>query len=169
MDVQEIAAELGRVRADFRRLVEGATEDELRAPSSGTRWTNRQLLFHMLFGYLLVRNLLPLVWLVSRLPSAVSRSFAALLNAGTRPFLVVNYIGSLGGGRVLGRAGMVRWMDRVTGSLERSLVRTSGESLGRGMSFPVGWDPYVYHYATQHYAHHRRQLTVTGATGSALA
>jgi hypothetical protein len=44
--------------------------------------------------------------------------------------------------------------------------------------FPTGWDLYfrdnmtladVYHYATQHYQHHRRQLTlahVTQAEGS---
>jgi hypothetical protein len=38
------------------------------------------------------------------------------------------------------------------------------------MHFPVRWDPYfkdsmtvleVYHYGTQHYDHHRRQLTLT--------
>ena len=37
------------------------------------------------------------------------------------------------------------------------------------MHFPVGWDPYfndvmtirdVYRYPTQHYDHHRRQLTL---------
>jgi hypothetical protein len=40
------------------------------------------------------------------------------------------------------------------------------------MHFPVGWDPYfkdtmtvadVYHYPTQHYDHHRRQLTTRRA------
>jgi hypothetical protein len=40
------------------------------------------------------------------------------------------------------------------------------------MHFPVGWDPYfkdsmtlleVYHYPTQHYDHHRRQLTLVAA------
>jgi hypothetical protein len=37
------------------------------------------------------------------------------------------------------------------------------------MSFPTAWDPYfaptmtvldVYHYGTQHFNHHRRQLTL---------
>ena len=36
------------------------TEDEaftmLTHASNGTRWTNRELLFHMLFGYLIVRT-----------------------------------------------------------------------------------------------------------------
>ena len=60
----------------------------------------------MLFGYLLVHNLLILVKVFSRLPRRVSKAFAATLNAATRPFHVVNYLGSLGGGRVLGRSGM---------------------------------------------------------------
>jgi hypothetical protein len=41
--------------------------------------------------------------------------------------------------------------------------------MARGMHFPIGWDPYftdfmtlldIYHYPTQHYNHHRRQLTL---------
>jgi hypothetical protein len=48
-------------------------------------------------------------------------------------------------------------------------------SLNRGMHFPVGWDPYfndymtlrdVYHYATQHYDHHRHQLTLAAITAA---
>ena len=169
MERREIQAELERVRVDFRRLVETASPAELSRPSDGTKWTNRQLLFHMLFGYLLVRVLIRLVRGFSRLPDGASRAFAAALNAATRPFHVVNYVGSLGGGRVLGRRRMARLMDRVTGSLQTALDRESDDVLERSMHFPVGWDPYfkdvmtlgdVYHYATQHYDHHRRQLTL---------
>jgi len=42
---------------DLHRLVDGATTAELRMPSNGTRWSNDQLLLHMLFGYLVVRAL----------------------------------------------------------------------------------------------------------------
>ncbi|GHD85986.1 hypothetical protein GCM10007061_10290 [Kocuria marina] len=73
---QEIHDELERVRADFHALVAAATPADLRRPSSGTRWTNGQLLFHMFFGYLIVRRLLPLVRLMGRLPEPVSRAFA---------------------------------------------------------------------------------------------
>jgi hypothetical protein len=121
----------------------------------------------MLFGYLLVRNLLPLVKALSRLPPGASRGFAAALNAATKLFHQVNFISSLGGARVLGHERMERLMDHVVASLQRFLSYASEEGLGRGMHFPVGWDPYftdymtvkeVYHYATQHYDHHRRQL-----------
>lgn len=172
MDKEQIHAELARVREDYRDLLDGATVADLRKPTDGTKWNNEQLLFHMLFGYLLVRNLRPLVWGFSRLPDAASRRFAALLNAGTRPFHVVNYVGSLFGARVLGYPRMERLMDRVTGRLQESLGNTSERSLARAMHFPVGWDPYfkdsmtvleVYHYATQHYDHHRQQLTLSTA------
>ena len=111
MEPGEIAAEMERARMDFLGLIDNGTSGELRAGSNGTKWTNEQLLFHMLFGYLLVHNLLPLVKTLARLPRRVSRSFAAILDAGTRPFHVINYVGSLGGGHVLGHSGMERlWM-----------------------------------------------------------
>ena len=126
----------------------------------------------MLFGYLVVRVLLGLVRGFGRLPDAASRWFAAALNAVTRPFHVVNYVGSLGGARVLGRRRMGRVLDRVVGSLQSSLEAEPEQRLERGMHFPTGWDPYfadymtlrdVYHYPTQHYDHHRRQLTLEAA------
>jgi DinB superfamily len=172
MTPDSIVEEIRSAREDFHRLVDGATTAELRQRSNGTKWTNDQLLFHMLFGYLVVRNLIWLVRGFSMLPPAYSRRFAHALNAASRPFHVVNYLGSLGGARVLGHGGMERVMDRVTTSLTRILEHSTEKQLARGMHFPVGWDPYfrdymtvqdVLHYATQHYQHHRRQLTLSHA------
>lgn len=161
-----------RVRSDYRELLDTATVAELRKPTDGTKWNNEQLLFHMLFGYLLVRNLRMLVWLFSRLPDGASKRFAAVLNAGTHPFHLINYAGSLSGARALGYTRMERLMDRVLSSLEASMQAQPARALERGMHFPVGWDPYfkdymtlrdLYHYPTQHYNHHRQQLTLTKA------
>jgi hypothetical protein len=172
MDREQVCAELDRVRADYRHLLDTATVAELRQPTDGTKWNNEQLLFHMLFGFLLVRNLRPLVWCFSHLPDAASRRFAALLDRATRPFHVVNYWGSLFGGRVLGYARMERLMDRAARQLQGYVRTKSEQDLTRGMHFPVGWDPYftdfmtlleIYHYPTQHYDHHRRQLTLATA------
>jgi hypothetical protein len=176
VDTDEIAAEMQRAAADFRSLLDDATSADLRRRSDGTAWTNEQLLFHMLFGYLVVRNLRVLVRVFARLPDGFSHAFAGVLNAGTRPFHTINYVGSLGGARVLGHARMERIFDRVVAGLVASMRRQSAASLARGMHFPTGWDPYfrdymtmadVYHYATQHYGHHRRQLTLPAAAGSA--
>ena len=170
MTPDEIVNELRVVREDYHALLDGATSADLRSQSNGTKWTNEQLLFHMLFVYLLVRNLRPLVQAFATLPPPCSRWFAATLDAGTRPFHVVNYVGSLGGARVLGHARMERLMDRVVDSLTRSVTQATQRQLERGMHFPVGWDPYfrefmtirdIHHYPTQHYLHHRAQLTLT--------
>src|SRR3954468_12659216 len=118
MHKSEIIDELERVARDYRVLIDTATSGDLRSDSNGTKWTNEQLLFHMLFGYLLVRNLRPLVRGFSRLPDAASKRFAALLNSATRPFHLVNYAGSLAGARVLGYPGMERLMDRVLTGLQ---------------------------------------------------
>lgn len=91
-DRQAIHAELERAGAEFAALVDRAGPGDLRRPTDGTRWTNLQLLFHWLFGYLIVRTLLGLVRMFGRLPDSCSRVFAAGLNAGTRPFHAVNYL-----------------------------------------------------------------------------
>lgn len=167
----EIDAELCRVEKDFRSLVDGVAPQDLRRRSAGTRWTNRQLLFHMVFGYLIVRSLMPLVHLLGRL--GWSGRFAATLNAAWRPFHLINYLGSVGGGQLLPPVAMAALLDRTLHALRRRLARESEQGLGLTMHFPVAWDPYfastmsvleVYHYGTQHYNHHRRQLTLTLAS-----
>lgn len=46
VDKRAVHDELDRVRAAFRALLDGAAPDASRRRSNGTRWTNRQLLFH---------------------------------------------------------------------------------------------------------------------------
>ena len=69
---------------------------------------------------------------------------------------------------------MTKRMDHVVSALQDAVRAESDAALGRGMHFPIGWDPYfkdhmavreVYHYATQHYDHHRRQLTLASIRG----
>ena len=84
IDRAEIAADLERARVEFHRLlVEAERHDAWTKPTCGTRWTNEQLLFHMVFGYMVVQRLLVLVKVFSRLPDGVSRVFARSLNAAT--------------------------------------------------------------------------------------
>ena len=85
LDRAAAAAEMDQARQDFRRLLHRATAADLRRPSEGTRWTNQQLLFHMLFGYLVVRALLILVRIFGLLPDAASKTFARLLDSARTP------------------------------------------------------------------------------------
>ena len=55
IDRAEIAADLERARVDFHRLLaEAELKDAWAKPTRGTRWTKEQLLFHMVFGYMIV-------------------------------------------------------------------------------------------------------------------
>jgi hypothetical protein len=91
VDREAIAREMDDARDRLHALLAAADPADRRRRSDGTRWTNEQLLFHMVFGYLVVRTLLPLVHIVSRLPAPVGQGWAALLNSATRPFHVINY------------------------------------------------------------------------------
>ena len=165
MDRDEIGQEMERARATFQNLVQTTLRTDLHRRSNGTRWTNRQLLFHMLFGYLIVRTLMPLVHVLGRI--GWSRRFAATLNAAWRQFHLVNYLGSVIGGQLLTPSAMARLLDRSIDALQQRLGRETEASLNLTMHFPPAWDPYfqprmtvadVYHYGTVHFEHHRHQL-----------
>jgi hypothetical protein len=169
VDREAIYAELRRVRVTFRRLIEEASPDALARSSNGTRWTNQQLLFHMLFGYLITRALIVLAGMFARLPASASRVFAGLLNAAAGPFDRINYLGSRAGASVFPRPRLAGQLDRITMTLERRLRAETSARLGTGMHYPVRWDPFfkdfmtladIYHFPTQHFDFHQRQLTL---------
>jgi hypothetical protein len=169
VDREAVVAALENCLRQLSQLLGAADPADLRRRSSGTRWTNEELLFHMVFGFLIVRTLLPLVRVMGRLPAPVGQGFAAVLDSTRRPFHVVNYWGSRGGAWVFDASRMGRLCDRVVSRLCRSLEREPEQNLGRGMPFPTSWDPYftaymtladVYRYPVLHFEHHRRQLTL---------
>ncbi|MFF0793764.1 DinB family protein [Streptomyces spiralis] len=169
MDKEVIHAELRQAGATFHQLLDSATAEDLRRRSDGTRWTNEQLLYHMLFGYMVVRALLPMVRLFGRLPPSASRSWARLLNAATRPFDAINYLGAVGGARVYNHRRMGAKLDRTLAVLHRHLEAEPDAVLARTMGFPTRWDPFfkdvmtleeVYRYPTRHFDFHRTQLTL---------
>ena len=125
IDRADIAAELEHARIEFHRLLDVAGPHDWGRPTRGTRWTNEQLLFHMVFGYMIVQRLLILVKVFNRLPDEVSRSFARLLNAATKPFDVINYYGSSAAALVYNRRRMGAKMDRVIAALQRKLAQES--------------------------------------------
>lgn len=169
-DRRAIADELDQARQAFHRLLDDATDTGLRRRSNGTKWTNEQLLFHMLFGYLVVRNLLVLGRIFGRLPVGASRAFARLLDSAHRPFHLINYLGSCAGARIVPYSRMRSRFDRVTTALQASLEAEHDAALRRGMCYPTTWDPCftaymtladVYRFPTQHFNHHRKQLTLS--------
>ena len=142
LDREQVARELADAPVSYRALLTAATPQALRRRTDGTRWTNREMLFHLLLGYLLVRNLMPLVWIMSRLPRPLQHGFAATLNACARPFHVMNYVASVIGGRGVTLRRLDSMFTNVTATLSRRLARTSEVDLQRTMAFPSRWDPF---------------------------
>jgi len=175
---EQVVAGYDRAAAELREWLAAASRADLRRRSNGTRWTNEELLFHMVFGYMVVRALLPLVRVVSGLPAPVSGAFARALNAVTRPFDVVNYWGSRAASLVYNRDRMGRKLDRTLSALAARLERETPRSLSRTMPFPDRWDPFfqplmtinnVYAYPTQHFDFHARQLSLRTPEGPGAA
>jgi hypothetical protein len=173
IDRVAIDADLERARIEFPRLLADAqSHDAWTKPTHGTHWTNEQLLYHMMFGYLIVRRLLVMVKVFSRLPDQVSRGFARALDATTRPFDAINYYGACAGALVYNRHRVEAKMDRVIAALKRKLAREHEYALRHGMHFPTRWDPFfknfmtlqdVYRYPRLHFDFHKHQLTLTSA------
>ncbi|WP_439659495.1 DinB family protein [Lentzea sp. HUAS TT2] len=170
MDRSAVHDDLDRARSAFRALLDDATDQELRRPSNGTRWNNRQLLFHMLLGFLIMRALLALARIVARLPDRVGRGWAVLLNVATKPFDAVNFLGSWLGGSVMPRGAMVVLCDRTIAALHRRLDQETESGLTKGMPYPTRWDPFfrefmtvadLYRFPVQHFDFHRNQLSLT--------
>jgi hypothetical protein len=169
VDRQAVHEDFDRVRTTFRTLLDGATSEELRRRSNGTRWNNRQLLFHMLLGFLIMRALLALARIVARLPGWAGRGWARLLNAGTKPFDAINFAGSWLGGSVMPRKPMIALCNRTIAALHRRLDREDESGLTRGMPYPTRWDPFfrdfmtvadLYRFPVQHFDFHRDQLSL---------
>lgn len=171
LDRAAVHAELEHTRTVFHRLLDSATATDLRRPTWGTRWNNGQLLFHMLFGYMVTGKLLTLARLFARLPRGAGRAHARLLNAGTVPFDVVNHAGACMAATVYNHRRMGAKCDRVIAGLHRRLDAERDRDLALGMHYPTRWDPFftdfmtradLYRYPTRHFDFHARQLTLGG-------
>jgi len=174
LDRVAAGAEMEQARQDFHRLLSRAAGADLRRPSEGTRWTNQQLLFHMLFGYLVVRALLVLVHIFGLFPDVTSKTFARLLDSARTPFHLINYLGSCAGARIIPPQRMPAMLDHVIAALQKHLQRETDSALRRGMHYPMTWDPFfadymtladVYRYPTQHFRFHQYQLTLSPPPG----
>ena len=136
-------------------------------PSHNPRWTNGQLVFHVLLGFILVPPLARLFVVFGHLPRVCSRAWATILNLATPLFNRINAIGPRAGARLLGRAGILRQFDRVHRRMLARLDRTRARDWTRTMHYPTRWDPRLradmhladlFRYPIDHLRHHRSQM-----------
>jgi len=123
----------------------------------------------MLFGYLIVRALLPIVSAFGRLPLATSRRFAALLDAANSALRRGQLLGLPARRETYRPSPHGEVLDHVIAGLHRRLDAESEDGLATEMAFPTRWDPFfrpvmtladVYHYAGDHFEFHRQQLSL---------
>lgn len=80
-------------RQEFHAMAAAIPEHGGAAPSHNPGWTNGEVLFHVLLGFILVLPLARLLVLFGYLPRGWGRAFAGLLNLATPLFHRVNALG----------------------------------------------------------------------------
>jgi len=143
-----LRAELESTRADFHGLLHILSEDEWRRQSRNPGWTNGQILFHMTFGFMILRWLIPLVRVFGRLPKRYSKLFSNALDVSTPLFDRVNAFGARGGGTIFDRRRLGKRFEITYRSLLRMLDTIGDDEWGKGMYYPTRWDPLFDEYMT---------------------
>ncbi|HEX6728466.1 MAG TPA: DinB family protein [Pyrinomonadaceae bacterium] len=162
-----LRAELEAGREEFHSMADAISEPGWNESSNNPGWTNGQVLFHILLGFILV---LPLSWLLiffGHLPRVCGKAFAAILNFSTPLFHWINKIGPRAAARVLGRNGVIRMFGQVHRAILIRLERVRSSQWALSMHFPTRWDPRfradmrledLFFYPVAHLRHHSAQL-----------
>lgn len=162
-----LRAELESTRADFQGLLHTFSEEEWRRQSRNPGWTNGQILFHMTFGFMILRSLIPLVRVFGKLPKQYSKLFRHALDVSTPLFNRVNAFGARGGGTIFDRRRLGKRFESTYRSLLRILDTIGDDEWDKGMYYPTRWDPLfdeymtlekLFHYPIIHFRFHRDQL-----------
>jgi hypothetical protein len=144
----ELRADLESARSAFYAVTDSLSEEDRRQPSNIPGWSNEQLLFHMVFGFLLLPSLVRIIRFWALFPRGFSRPFAALLNFSTPAFNWINGLGPRPGARIYRGKSLVRKFDRAFVKVLKILDSTNTRELTLGMHYPQRWDPLFTGYVT---------------------
>jgi len=145
---ETIRSELESSRSSFHALVASLSEEDLRRKSLNPGWTNGEILFHMLLGFMIVPPLVPLIRIFGRLPDRYSLWFARMLDSGTGIFNWFNALGARGGAKVFTTVGLRARYDRVLEKILRLLQNVRDDEWKIGMHYPTKWDASFSEYIT---------------------
>ena len=142
MDRNEIVKELRRVQADFHQLISSTSALLTCAAAQGHALVEPAAVVHMVFGYGIVRTLLPLVRALG--PSWTQRrGFAAALDAGSPPVPPDQLpVARCGGGRLLTPRAQAR-AARPHARCPATRTRRSDRRVARAAACAsrTAWDP----------------------------
>jgi hypothetical protein len=162
-----IVEKLESTRLQFIIIAENISEEELRRISKNIGWTNNEILAHILFGFIITNVLLPGVIIFGNLPKLITKPFAMLLNAFTKPFNYINKFGARAQGKVFIGKRLVYLIDKTIKSLENRVMHISNEDWQKGMYYPNKWDfnldefmtlEKLVNYPITHFEFHKSQL-----------
>ncbi len=165
---EALRAMLESSRVSFHSLLDSLSDEDLHRRSNNPGWTNGEVLFHIVFAFMLIPKLVPLLRLWGRLPARYSRVFAHLLNGATPVFNWINAIGARGGGKIYTRDRIRMKYDRVHLSILRKLDAIPNDEWSLGMYYPDRWDALFDEYMTleevfcfpmRHFAFHLKQVS----------
>jgi hypothetical protein len=162
-----LKSDLEAARQEFHDMVASTAGQSWTKPSHNPGWTNGQLLFHVLLGFLLVLPLTSMLVFFGHLPAVCSRIFAATLNLSTPLFNGINAVGPRAGARLLGQEGLINKFDQVHRAILERLEHARPGEWASAMHYPTRWDPRfktpmhledLFRYPVDHLRDHRDQL-----------
>jgi hypothetical protein len=162
-----LKAELLAAHREFHVMAADVSEQAWVESSHNPGWTNGQVLFHVLLGFILVLPLARLLVLFGHLPRVLGSIFAGLLNLATPLFHRINALGPRAAARTLGRDSVIRRFDQVHAAILTRLAKVRPNQWDLMMPYPARWDPRfrrdmrledLFLYPVSHLRHHRSQI-----------
>jgi hypothetical protein len=163
-----IKSKLDQTRSEFHVLLISLSEKDLKLRSKNEGWTNGEILFHIVFAFLLVLTLVPMMRFWSRLPKCYSKNFASVLNFCTVPFNWVNGFAPRMARTIFKRKRLGDLFDRIYSRLIKLLESTKASEWESGMYYPDKWDPLfdeymtlekLFYYPIRHFEFHAGQIS----------
>jgi len=149
-------------------LVNSLPDSALNKRSANPGWTNGQIIWHIVFAFILTPILIVILRFFGRLPRRWSKLFALALNYSTPVFNLVNAIGPRVAVKIFTRRSIARLFDRIIDRILIMIYNTKDRDWELGMYYPNRWDPTnfkeymtfndIVHYPILHLRHHLAEV-----------
>src|SRR6266536_6160238 len=106
-------ADIESARLTFHLLVNSLPDSALNKRSANPGWTNGQIIWHIVFAFILTPILIVILRFFGRLPRRWSKLFASALNYSTPVFNLVNAIGPRIAVKIFPRKLIVKLFDHI--------------------------------------------------------
>src|SRR6266496_4682471 len=157
-----------QAHSEFHQLVNSLSENDLNRQSKNEGWTNGEILFHIMFAFILILTLGPMIRFWSRLPKRYSKVFANILNFSTVTFNWINGFAPRMGNKVFTRSRYGKIFDKVYAHLIELLSSIKDNEWNSGMYYPDKWEPLfdefmtlekLFYYPIRHLEFHVGQIS----------